>query len=402
MKTRAYKALKVWNASKVQMIACVFLYIAVIFAIVNNYMKPSTVTFTFTSFDAWTEIINFATLLPIICPFLISAIINKIEPDYPKLYKWVWGSLLAFLIICYRVAYILQWDIVLVSIIGFSHFIICVVIAYLVDRKRSNSVHPHNSLLNKAIGDHINNQNILSVQLFEYKYKKKTENGQLYASFQIVNKGYVINQTSKDVNCILKLDLDIPGEDYDRFIVALDAYNRMVYNGADDNTKDSFKNGIQETENDLVNRLNKVKIEDLGRSHSCLARILLCYEVLKKMVDQPLQASLDFQDGQLGLDVEKEKRLFSTIRTGLLGAILFGAESRYYFRYRRDGMKIGRKYCAFMLNADDLDNRNETNTLILVAIRENNTNQISEDIIDWITRIERQIIYAYREMRKGN
>ena len=56
-----------------------------------------------------------------------------------------------------------------------------------------------------------------------------------------------------------------------------------------------------------------------------------------------------FGEGELGLDTDVERRLFTLRRTGLLGAMLLGRNMRYLFDYHKDGYKTGRHYSASCL-----------------------------------------------------
>lgn len=382
----------------IEIVLCIGLYIAVLFSYVYYYDVPKVITIN-PAINIWDEIVDFSSVLPFLCPIIAVLIIKKIDPEYPTVFRYIWLVLFAILICCYRVAYILDLSIVYLSVIGLGQFVVCVILALVLDKKHKKCLFISKDLLGDAFGKSIKNTNILCVQLFECE--KSFQNNGL-VSFQIQSKGTVINNNSDDVNSILKIHLEFPAEDYNQFRLTMEAYNTLVTNGADDEGRKLFRDGIQKKKTDLVNRLNAVPLDKISKSDSCLARLLVCYNVLEKMVDEPLQVSVDFEDGELGLETDHEKRLFSMLRTGMLGAILFESDRRYYFRYRRDGIKNGRKYCAFVLNPDDLNGIENQNCLIicLVIIRENETKKITGDIQDWISSAEKKISKTYRKNSK--
>lgn len=396
MDTETKKKLKRNAPMIINIVVCTGIYIAALLTYVIKYTVPTSIAMN-PDINIWNEIGTLYTVLPILCPFIANFLIAKIDSSYPKPFRYIWSGIFALLIIAYRMAYILDTNIIILSVFGVTHFFVCIVCALVLDKMHSHDLHLPKNILNDIFGENIRNRNILSVQIFDCEKSFPTVGT---ISFQIVSKGAIISNKSDDVNSILKLNLEFSAEDYNQFLLSIAAYNVLVDNGVDEEGKKTFQKGIQKKKSDLVKRLNSVPLDDLSKSDSCLARILVCYNILEKMVDEPSQVTVDFEDGELGLTNDHEKRLFSTLRTGMLGAILFGSDRRYYFQYRRDGIKTGRKYCAFVINTDDSGGNQTDMHICLVTIRENSTKQISADIIDWIAGAEKKIIKAYSKASK--
>ena len=66
---------------------------------------------------------------------------------------------------------------------------------------------------------------------------------------------------------------------------------------------------------------------------------------------------------------------------------------------------MGRKYCAFLLDPEIIKEKSgmdiENLLICLITIRENSTNHISTDIIEWINRAEKKIVREYSSLLKG-
>lgn len=375
--------------------ACIFLgiYVALLYIyIIKCPLPASEVSVP----DFWdflhNEFANWATILPIVCPILSNWLIKKYKPDCPTKITVIWSALLGVLIVIYRVAVGMRWNRVVFELLGIGHFIVAVIISVSFTLSSRKEYIPTDSILRKAMGGAITNKNILSVQLF--RCQQVVENGNQIFWFQ--NFDSICNKNCEDVNCILSLKLYLPVRDYNQFYLSLQTYESMIQNGADEDGKREFRNVINTSKQGIINRLNAVPLDEITHKESCLARLLVCYAVLEEMIDKPSLAIVDLFDGTLGVEIDKEKQLFSSLRTGMLGAVLLGNHRRYYFRYRRDGKKDGRKYCAFVLDSSQSPVPNlEELVVCLVSIKEGSGDEISASIIEWISKMERQVTQAY-------
>lgn len=391
----------------IHVIVCTALLTAALVAFVNNYQVTPIVS---SSVSLW-DIIhaqsgNLSSLLPFAGAFVSFLMINWINPDYPRLFRFIWEVLFAIQILYYHIAIDMGFHRVPMSLVGLVISLLLIILALVFDNIHKEGLWQDPSIARRALvnalGNEIRNQNILNVQLFECKETHKTRN---IISYKLINKAHLVNTRSEDINSILVLNLEIPDKDYQQFGLSLNAFETLIENGALEEDKSNFRSAIEQIKESLRIRLSSKRPEQINQIDSCLARLLVCYTMLEQMVDQPVQAVLDLNDGELGLDIELEKALFSTLRTGMLGAILFKAQRRYYFRYRKDGYKAGRKYCAFLLDSEELKEKSgmeiDNKYVCLVTIRENSTNQISSDILEWIARAEKRIVKEYCNLLKG-
>ena len=389
----------------ITLVVCTGFFVAALVAFVKGYSVPTKVS-PQTSFleILHTEYANLSSIISLLIPAIPYYLIAKINPEYPKIFRFIWPFIFAVLIIYYRLAIDMELHRVLMAIVGYIFYLITVYLALVFDKIHKDSLSQDSSIarkaLTKAIGNEIKNQSILNVQLFECEKRIKAGN----ISFRLINKAHLANTKSDDVNSILVLNLEMPEEDYNQFGITLNAFDKVVENGSEEEKK-LLKSAISQKKGALALKLSAKNPENIDKKDSCMARLLTCYIMLEEMVDQPVQAVLELNDGELGLEIELEKALFSTLRTGMLGAILFQSQRRYYFRYRKDGYKAGRKYCAFLLDPERIKEEvgmDIGNMLVcLVTIRENSTNRISTDIIEWISRAENRIVKEYCRLLKG-
>ena len=112
-----------------------------------------------------------------------------------------------------------------------------------------------------------------------------------------------------------------------------------------------------------------------------MARLYLLYDTISQRISNPDKAGIKIGDGYLQLEnLEIEKRLFTLVRTGILGAILVGDMDYYAFDYVKDGSKAGRKYIAFRVAPEN------QNTICMIIIKEGR-NMISDDVRNTINAI---------------
>ena len=82
-------------------------------------------------------------------------------------------------------------------------------------------------------------------------------------------------------------------------------------------------------------------------------------------------------------------------RTGLLGAVLFGENLRYSFKYRKQGIKTGRQYSAAVLG---VTGKESSKLVCLATIAERNgKSSVSDSLFQYIKRCENKITNTIRE-----
>ena len=68
---------------------------------------------------------------------------------------------------------------------------------------------------------------------------------------------------------------------------------------------------------DLRGRLSAINPDNITKDDCCMARLLVCYLTMEKLVDNAEYAAVELEEGKLGIDSILETRLFAYFRTGL-------------------------------------------------------------------------------------
>lgn len=209
-----------------------------------------------------------------------------------------------------------------------------------------------------------------------------------------------------DVNGILSVTYRIPCEEDSTFSMILQTYFSLESEGTDE-TKENLIATLRREKDKLTKRLQAINSADcVTPEDCCIARILMIYLAFLQMLSPSEEqqntwyggenyiGELSFDEGWLGIDVEIEKRLFTLLRTGLLGAVLLGPDLRYFFSYRNGGYKQGRRYSATCLPAND-DN---TNKVILFALDNIPEKTVPQYITNALHREEIRVTELLREL----
>ncbi len=346
----------------------------------------------------WNELVNLATLAPVVGAIAINWFMKKYKMDISEPFRISWSIIGVALILFFRVAIVIGIHRVIIALIGLGGYFVCFILAQLFGSKRQREIENLSStILKNAVGN-IKNKDVLGIQLLHMR--KSNSNG--FVEFHIHNLDNLIVGSS-DVNCILSTKMRLKESDFSYFQIALNAYEKIVESGADE-YKEQFLKIINDAVMDLKGRLSAINPDNITKDDCCMARLLVCYLTMEKLVDNAEYAVVELEEGKLGIDSILETRLFAYFRTGLLGAILFGSNRRYAFRYRKDGSKAGRKYCAFLV--DDINDvqytKNSDEKLIcLVALRENNYKDIPYSVFEYIKIIEKKLVVFFSQKEEG-
>ena len=335
----------------------------------------------------WDEIANITTIAPMLCLFATNYIANKINPNISGHIRILWNTIGVVMLLFYRVFIALGLHPVLLAGEGIVHFILCfAILCYQGIGREEINYKGSKKILEGAIKK-IKNKDILGIQILEMQtvYEGK------YIIFKLKSKDCLVNDDA-DVNGILSINLKLLESDYNYFQVVYRIYKEVVDTGSDEK-KIQFQMSLDDAVKGIIRRLSSVDVNNIKREDCCLARLLLCYINLKKMIQDPDYAIVELNDGEIGIDIELEKRLFTLFRTGLLGAILFGDDQRYVFRYRRDGHKIGRKYCAFpiKLTSDPQNGSLQKGIICVFALKESEFYDIPYSVMQCIKKYEKMI-----------
>lgn len=264
----------------------------------------------------------------------------------------------------------------------------------------------------RIIGN-INNKHIIAEQLFSVKRIEKSD--------QII---YTLNSMEhalkgeNDVNGILSVTYRLPVEDDTSFKFIRNSYHAFVCEGKEE-TKDELIKILTREKNKLTKKLQNISSpEEVTPDDCCLARLLIIYLAFLRILNPPEEISdeeghnknvewyggeayigeLSLAEGEIGIDVEIEKRLFTLLRTGLLGAVLVGHELRYIFSYKKDGYKIGRRYSATNLPSSE---DTSSNIICLITLANIHAKTVPQYITDAIRREENRIANAMHKLERG-
>lgn len=254
----------------------------------------------------------------------------------------------------------------------------------------------------KVLGK-IAHKNIIAEQLFSYK---RTVKGG-YAIYTVTSDEHIL-KSEHDINGILSVTYRLPHEDDITFELIRNTYHNLIDDG-NETTRTTLIDTLNLEKDKLTNRLKKIPSADkVTPNDCCLARILVIYLAFLRILDpQPADSGapeggrdngwyggesyigeLSLEEGKIGLDVEIEQKLFSLLRTGLLGAILVGNESRYIFSYKKNGYKVGRRYSATVLCDSDESPWKKVCMFTLTGIQ---TNSIPQYITNGIINEEKRV-----------
>lgn len=284
--------------------------------------------------------------------------------------------------------------------------------AAIVLLQKSKESTLQNNKPQRIIGN-INNKHIIAEQLFSVKRIEKSD--------QIIYALNSMEHTVKgehDVNGILSVTYRLPVEDDTSFAFIRNAHHAFVCEGKEE-TKNELIKTLTREKNKLTQKLQNISSpEEVTPDDCCLARLLIIYLAFLRILNPPVESSdeegrnknvewyggeayigeLSLAEGEIGIDVEIEKRLFTLLRTGLLGAVLVGHELRYLFSYKKDGYKIGRRYSAANLSSSE---DTSSNIICLITLANIHTKTIPQYITDAIRREENRIANATHKLERG-
>ncbi len=301
----------------------------------------------------------------------------------------------------------------LIALVNFITTIVCICL-YLInqvsqDKNQSVSTKSDNSL--KKILGNTDNRKIIAIQMYNIKVSHYLSNNVERVKY-IVKAGDYFIRNGYDINTISTITYDFEREIADRFSAILLSYQSFVNTG-NEGLKDMLICSIDEQICLLRNRLKKIQEmkRNVTKEDCCLARVLIMYLSFKNILnpeakDMNLRADyigeVSLKEGDLEIDTSIEKKLFTFVRTGLLGAALLSERMRHVFVYQKEGAKQGRKYCASVLRSipnegiDDVHS-DQNIDICLFTIDEKSYSAIPGYILTSIEKRETQILKALCE-----
>lgn len=355
--------------------------------------KTSDFTWDHVLLSAWNEIANVITIAPVVAFVVGNVTLRNVGTKRDKIIRIIESIFGIILFWFYRVAVILNMNDVIFVLVGCVQYIILFGLKTYQEMKDNSSiVIRQNAIIKEAI-DQISNKNILSIQLFLVSHYTGDDSENF--TFRCIDH---LENTRRnydyDINCMMVTTLAVPHEDYEAFMAARTAYEYVVKDGSESGKK-AFLALVENSKNELIEKLRLLSLEDIEKENCCEARLVLCYSNLECMVHSPAYSVAELEDGELGINEKIDERLFTMTRTGLLGAVLFGKNLRYSFKYNKVGLKAGRQYLATVLDADE---NSEGNIICLTTIAEKNGESTASDsVFQYIKRCENKIT---KELKK--
>jgi len=307
------------------------------------------------------------------------------------------------------------------SAIVLAHFLLLVVfVAYLLFKKpevvikQVSQIKGENIALKRAISG-TENKKIIAVQMYSIKTGHHMVNGIEKTRF-IVKSGESFVRDGHDVNSVSAITYELDRTVVDEFELILQSYRKFLKYGNDE-TKDKLIESLSNKISELEKRLKSIEEQkrEVTKEDCCIARVLVLYLSFKHiLLPNPDVAEthanyigeISLNDGDLNLENKTEEKLFTLIRTGLLGAALLGDRNRDVFHYRKDGIKQGRKYCASQVACENVVQEDEIVSqnmdICLFTVEENQNAAIPRFVFDSIENREELIQKALNRMTQGD
>lgn len=341
----------------------------------------------------WNEIVNVTTVAPVVIFGLVNVTLKNIGTKKEKIVRLVESAFGTGLFWFYRVAVTLNLSPAVFAIVGFSQYLVLLIIKMISHSCEQDYIVTNNGGIISSAIETISNRNILSIQLFRVNHK--LEDGMDKFTFRCIDH---MENTSKnvdyDVNCMMVTTLELPHEEYKAFLLAQTAYNMVMDSGLKID-EDDFLSIVKKEKIQLMKKLRALSLQDIEKVNCCEARLVLCYSNLERMVNTPTYSIAELEDGALGINEEIDRKLFTMTRTGILGAVLFGENLRYSFKYSKQGIKTGRQYSATVLGAEGKEN-NKLVCLTTMAER-NGKSSVSDSLFQYVKRCENKITNTIRK-----
>lgn len=374
--------------------ALAIIYIITIYLYATHYTWPKTIiNVDNIPLIIWNEITNVSTVAPVVIFSLVNVKFRNVGTKKEKIVRLVESTFGTILFWFYRVAVTLELSSAFFAIVGFAQYIALLIIKIISYSGEQDYIVTNNGgIISRAIGT-ISNRNILSIQLFHVSHRSEDDMDKFI--FRCID--HMENASRNvdcDVNCMMVTTLELPHEEYKAFLLAQTAYNMVMDSGLKKD-EDDFLSTVDKEKTQLMKKLKALSLQDIEKVNCCEARLILCYSNLERMVNSPTYSITELEDGKLGINEEIDKKLFTMARTGLLGAVLFGENLRYSFKYRKQGIKTGRQYSAAVLG---VTGKESSKLVCLATIAERNgKSSVSDSLFQYIKRCENKITNTIRE-----
>lgn len=375
--------------------ALAIFYIITIYLYTTHYTWPKTImNGDDIPLIIWNEIANVTTVAPVVIFGLMNVKLKNVGTKKEKIVRIVESIFGTVLFWFYRVAVALELSPAVFAIVGFAQYLVLLIIKIISYGGEQDYIVTNNGgIISRAI-ETISNRNILSIQLFHVNHK--LEDGMDKFTFRCID--HMENASRNvdcDVNCMMVTTLELPHEEYKAFLLAQTAYNMVMDSGLKTD-EDDFLSIVKKEKIQLMKKLKSLSLQDIEKVNCCEARLVLCYSNLERMVNTPTYSITELEDGTLGINEEIDKKLFTMARTGILGAVLFGENLRYSFKYNKQSIKTGRQYSASVLGVAGEESNSKLVCLTTIAER-NGKSSVSDSLFQYVKRCENKITNTIRK-----
>lgn len=307
------------------------------------------------------------------------------------------------------------------SVIVLTHFFLFVaLVAYILLKKPKVLIEQvsqskgDNVALKRAISG-TENKKIIAIQMYSITTEHHMVNG-VEKTRYIVKSGESFIRDGHDLNSVSAITYELDRTVVDEFEAILQSYRKFLKYGNDE-TKDKLIESLDKKISELEKRLKTIEEQkrEVTKEDCCIARVLVLYLSFKHILLPNPNATethanyigeISLNDGDLNLEKKTEQKLFTLIRTGLLGAALLGDKNRHVFHYRKDGIKQGRKYCASQVTCKNIIQEDEIVSqnmdICLFTVEEKQNAAIPRFIFDSIENREELIQKALNKMTQGD
>lgn len=380
--------------------ALAIFYIITIYLYTTHYTWPKTImNGDNIPLSVWNEIANVTTVAPVVFFGLMNVKLKNVGTKKEKIVRLVESTFGTVLFWFYRVAVALELSSAVFAIVGFAQYLVLLIIKIISYSGEQDYIVTNNGgIISRAI-ETISNRNILSIQLFHVNHK--LEGGMDKFTFRCID--HMENASRNvdcDVNCMMVTTLELPHEEYKAFLLAQTAYNMVMDSGLKTD-EDDFLSIVKKEKLQLMQKLKSLSLQDIEKVNCCEARLVLCYSNLERMVNTPAYSITELENGTLGINEEIDKKLFTMARTGILGAVLFGENLRYSFKYNKQGIKTGRQYSASVLGVAGEESNSKLVCLTTIAERDGKSS-VSDSLFQYVRRCENKITNTIRREKIAN
>ena len=393
-------------------IGTILIYITfciVLFVVIKDFSSPYSSDSENIGKLIWDSFFSVVSGVIAVIDILAALFLKKFKKHASKI-RIVTLSLLTYCIAIFNnIAIQYPLSVSITVLINFIALVVCIGFLICLDtpkKENNNDVINANpkEVLNKQLFNALastDNKKIIAIQMYEIialsTHNAGVENIEFY-----VKSGVEFIRDGNDINSISSVTYVLERGIVDQFQTIMHIYQEYINKGQEAKKKQLLEL-INPHIEELRNKLKDIDIQkrDVTKEDCCIARVLIIYLAIKRILNPDPKSQVShadyigevmLHDGDLDLSPETENKLFTLVRTGILGAVLLGENARHVFHYRKDGLKHGRKYCATCVgsfnNAEEETSVNQEMDVCLFTVEANENAAIPGYVIPSIAKRE--------------